>query len=183
MIARIITRTLTKAPRILAAATPTLTHTNTYNLSRKVEKTPSSVANIIETEIKAEQDNMTDLAEKEDLFKQQGWAILKENTLVELSKNTGKYDIRLLSNIKSPTQFDQDEAKEQQGEEESPYNGDMNEVTICVTKTGSDKTLVINTIVTEGFEITNMNFAVDYAAAKKNRLDIFASNNYTGPEM
>jgi hypothetical protein len=59
----------------------------------------------------------------------------------------------------------------------------MNEITICVTKNGADKTMVINTIVTEGFEITGINFATNYEAAKKSRLDIFNNSQYTGPEI
>lgn len=59
----------------------------------------------------------------------------------------------------------------------------MNEVTICVTRKGAEKTMVIQTIVTEGFEITSINFSANYEAAKKSRLDIFNSNHYTGPEM
>lgn len=59
----------------------------------------------------------------------------------------------------------------------------MNEVTICVTRKGTEKTMVVHTIVTQGFEISALNFAATYADAKKNRLDVFTSNTYTGPEM
>ena len=43
--------------------------------------------------------------------------------------------------------------------------------------------MTVNTIVTDGFEITSVTFASNYAEAKKNRLDIFTSNSYTGPEV
>lgn len=43
--------------------------------------------------------------------------------------------------------------------------------------------MVIHTIVTEGFEISSLNFAQDFAEAKKGRLDFFTSNKYTGPEV
>ena len=59
----------------------------------------------------------------------------------------------------------------------------MNEVTICVTKAGSEKTMVINTVVTQGFEVTSLHFSASYAEARKTRMDIFNSNSYTGPEM
>lgn len=59
----------------------------------------------------------------------------------------------------------------------------MNQITICVTKSGIEKTLVINTLVTEGFEITNIHFANNYQEAKNQRLDLFNSNKYTGPEI
>jgi hypothetical protein len=59
----------------------------------------------------------------------------------------------------------------------------MNEVSIFITKNGQEKTMVVNAIVTEGFEITNVTFAESPAAAKKQRLDIFSTNTYTGPEM
>lgn len=59
----------------------------------------------------------------------------------------------------------------------------MNEVSILVTKAGSEKTMVINTIVTESFEISNITFAENYQSAKQHRLDIYNTNAYTGPEM
>lgn len=59
----------------------------------------------------------------------------------------------------------------------------MNEVTICVTKQGSEKTMVVNSIVTQGFEVTNVLFKPNYEEAKKSRLDIFSGSSYTGPEM
>jgi hypothetical protein len=40
-------------------------------------------------------------------FKNAGWTISKEHTQVELSKTVGAYQVRLLSNIKTPTQFDE----------------------------------------------------------------------------
>lgn len=43
--------------------------------------------------------------------------------------------------------------------------------------------MVVHVIVTQGFEITSVNFAPSYQDAKKNRMDIFTSNAYTGPEM
>jgi len=43
--------------------------------------------------------------------------------------------------------------------------------------------MTVNTIVTDGFEITSVTFAPTYAEAKKHRLDIFTSNTYTGPEV
>ena len=49
----------------------------------------------------------------------------------------------------------------------------MNEVTICVTKAGSEKTMVINTVVTQGFEVTSLHFSASYAEARKTRMDIF----------
>jgi hypothetical protein len=121
----------------------------------------------------------------EENFKNNGWSIARENTLVELTRTTGKYTVRLLSNIKSPSNFDQNEENQQneQQQEEDPYNGDMNEVTICVTKAGSEKTMVVNTIVTESFEISNITFADNYQSARQHRLDIFNTNAYTGPEM
>ena len=118
-------------------------------------------------------------------FKNAGWTVSRENTQVELSRTVGAYQVRLLSNVKTPTQFDEEEnqAEKKPEEENEDFQGEMNEITICVTKSGTEKTMVINTIVTEGFEITSMNFAPNYEAAKKNRLDIFTTNQYTGPEI
>jgi len=56
-------------------------------------------------------------------------------------------------------------------------------VAICVTKAGAEKTLLINTVVSQGFEIANISFAGSYEEAKKNRLDVFTNNVYSGPEM
>ena len=59
----------------------------------------------------------------------------------------------------------------------------MNEVTICITNTRAEKTMVVNSIVTQGYEISNIVFAENYQSAKQHRLDIFNTNAYTGPEM
>lgn len=72
---------------------------------------------------------------------------------------------------------------QQENQEEQDYNGEMNEVTICVTKEGQDKTMCINTYVTDAFEITSVTFSPSYAEAKKTRFDIFTSNSYAGPEV
>jgi hypothetical protein len=90
--------------------------------------------------------------------------------------------VRLVSNIKTPTSSDEEgDAKAE--EEEEDYKGEMNDVTIFVTKNGSEKTMAVHTVVTEGYEITNINFAANYAAAKKERFEIFRGNRYVGPEM
>ena len=59
----------------------------------------------------------------------------------------------------------------------------VSEVTICVTRTGTEKTLIINTVVSQGFEIANISFAPNYEEAKKARLDVFTTNVYSGPEI
>lgn len=90
----------------------------------------------------------------------------------------------MLSNIKSPSNFN-DNGEEKKGEQESEEEnqGEMNEVSICITKKGADKTMTVHAIVTQGFEITSLNFSSSYAEAKKNRMDIFTGATYTGPEM
>jgi hypothetical protein len=39
--------------------------------------------------------------------------------------------------------------------------------------------MVINTVVTESFEISNITFAENYQSAKEHRLDLFNKNIYT----
>ena len=41
--------------------------------------------------------------------------------------------------------------------------------------------MVVNTIVTQGFEVTNVLFKPNYEEAKNSRLDIFSGTSYTGP--
>ena len=43
--------------------------------------------------------------------------------------------------------------------------------------------MVVHAVVTNGYEITNVNFWNSYAEAKKHRLDFFTATNYTGPEV
>jgi hypothetical protein len=81
-----------------------------FNFS-KLEKV-NKIRTIIDEELKAETENLNDLASYEKEFKNGGWTISKESTLVELSKTVGAYTVRLLSNIKTPTQFDEDENQE-----------------------------------------------------------------------
>lgn len=183
MISRIITRGILPTVR-LCTATPFIMTTPKFNFG-KVQKA-GKFHNIIDEEIKTESENLNDLEAYEKEFKNGGWTVTKDNTLVEISKTAGAYQVRLLSNIKTPTQFDEEENQNNEGQqnnEENDYQGEMNEITICVTKAGSEKTMIINTIVTEGFEISNINFAKDYQTAKASRLDIFGTNNYTGPEI
>ena len=89
--------------------------------------------------------------------------------------------MKMLSNIRSPTNFDQDENKEQ--EEEQDFQGEMNEVTISVNKKGTTKFMVVQAIVTQNFEVAGLSFAESYEEVKKNRGDIYGSNRYTGPEV
>jgi hypothetical protein len=185
MISRIITRGILPTIR-LCASTPFTLATPKFSFG-KVQKA-GKFHSVIDEEIKTESENLNDLEAYEKEFKNGGWTVSKESTLIELSRTSGAYQVRLLSNVKTPTQFDDENNNNnnedgQQNNDENEYQGEMNEITICVTKTGSEKTMIINTIVTEGFEISNINFAKDYEAAKASRLDIFGTNNYTGPEI
>ena len=100
MISRILTRSLLPAARLClpAALTPK------FHFG-KVEKL-SKFKTIIEDELKSETENLNDLSAYEKEFKKGGWSIARENTLAELSRTVGPYSVRLLSNIKTPTQFD-----------------------------------------------------------------------------
>lgn len=183
MISRILTRGVLPAIRLCAPVSLCFA-TPKYSFG-KLEKS-TKIRSIIEQEIKAETENLNDLSSYEKEFKNKGWTISKDSTLVELSKEVGAYKVRLLSNIKTPTQFDDEEnneGQEKKNEGEEDFEGEMNEVTICVTRTGAEKTMVIQTIVTEGFQITSINFSPSYEAFKNNRFDIFTSNQYSGPEM
>ena len=80
-----------------------------------------------------------DVAKYELQFKESGWAIKLEGTQVELSSTKNNYDVRLLTTVRAPTQFPEDEGQQenQEGqEEENDLNQDMREVTICATKKG-----------------------------------------------
>lgn len=59
----------------------------------------------------------------------------------------------------------------------------MNEVTICITKLGSFRTMGINAIVTNGFEITSIQFAENYEFFKEHRLDFNLNDRYKGPAI
>jgi len=43
--------------------------------------------------------------------------------------------------------------------------------------------MVISAFVSQGFEISSINFAETPAKAKQSRFDIFGSNQYTGPDV
>jgi hypothetical protein len=185
MISRILTRALGAAlPKAQQARS--LLAVSQFSFAREVKKAGTNFTKVLDDEISAEESNLTDLSEHQARFSDKGWALQRDATLVELSKTTGAYTVRVLSNIKSPSQFNEGEEEgqqDQEGEGQEDYKGEMNEVTICVSKQGSEQTMVVHTIVTEGFEITSVNFAKNYQEAKKGRLDIFSSNTYTGPEM
>jgi len=83
----------------------------------KIEKINKYRKNI-DDEIKSEESQLNDLTEYDAAFSKGGWTLVKEQTLVELSKSTDNYQIRILSNIKSPTNFDDNQAEEGQQQNE-----------------------------------------------------------------
>lgn len=184
MISRIVIKGIASAAR-LCIPSASLLRTPAFNFARVTKV--SSHKKTVETEIKAEEENLTDLTSYQEDFKKEGWSVSQEGTLVELAKKVGNYDVRLLSNIKSPTNLGEEEGEKQpekaEGEEQEDFNDDFNEVTILVTKAGNPKTMVVNTIVTQGFEITSINFDESLEAAKAHRNNVFESNQYTGPEI
>lgn len=183
MIGKVISRGLAYASSRMLAPVRLLAVPH-FSFAGKVQKTSTSFSSVIEKEIQAEEENTVDLSEHLKNFEEKGWSLSKQDTVAELSKTVGRYEVRLISNIKAPTNFGDQENKEQEEEKgENEYSGEMNEVTICVTRKGEQKTMVIHTIVTEGFEISALNFAPTYADAKKGRLDFYNSNTYTGPEV
>lgn len=106
MISKIITRGILPAVRLCAPMSLCL---NTAKFSfGKLEKT-SKIQSIIEEELKSETENLNDLTTYEKEFKNGGWTVARENTLVELTKSVGAYTVRLLSNIKTPSQFGDEE--------------------------------------------------------------------------
>jgi hypothetical protein len=59
----------------------------------------------------------------------------------------------------------------------------MNEVTILVNRSGIEKTMIVNALVSQGFEVSGINFAETPEKAKQSRYDLFGSNKYTGPDV
>ncbi len=111
MISRVIVRGIACATR-LSFAPARLLAAPRFNFSRNVQKA-NSYGKVIEDEIKAEEENVTDLAEHIKGFEEKGWALKREDVLVELSKTVGPYEVKLLSNVKAPTNFGDQEYKEE----------------------------------------------------------------------
>ena len=136
MISRTIIRGLTCALRRTAQPRGLLTRTQ-FNFARQIQK-GNNFAQTLQEEIQAEESNLTDLSSFQNKYKEQGWTITRENIQVEMSKKVGNYQVRLISNIKSPANLDdQNEGQQQQQpqeEQEQDYNGEMNEITVCITK-------------------------------------------------
>jgi hypothetical protein len=59
----------------------------------------------------------------------------------------------------------------------------MNQVTILVNRSGTQKTMVVEALVSQGFEISSIFFADSLEKARLNRYDVFGSNHYTGPDV
>ena len=74
MISRILSRTAINALRRTPQAFRLLT-VPSYSFNRKIEKAPSNFAHNIEEEIKAEEENITDLSEQLNAFEDLGWAV------------------------------------------------------------------------------------------------------------
>jgi hypothetical protein len=80
------------------------THTSRAFFSR-VDKF-NEFRSTLELEIEEENANKVDLSPFEADFKAQGWKLKKEDTLIELWKRVDDHDVRLLANIRAPTDFD-----------------------------------------------------------------------------
>ena len=161
-----------------------LLRTPAYGFARELDKI-SKFRSLVDKEIKAEKENIMDVSQYESQFKEEGWSLNLQGTLVELSRTQGNYDVRLLTTVRAPTQFPEDEGQQegQEGEEEGDENQDMREVTVCATKKGQEKTMVINVLSSNGFEISGVFFTENYQKAKENRDNMFGSNDYNGPEI
>lgn len=116
MISRIFSRTVNIALRTTPRTLGLLT-VPSYSFNRKIEKAPSNFNRILQDEIKAEEENLTDLSEQQTFFDENGWNIKRESVLVELSKTIGPYQVRLVSNIKSPSNFNENEEKKEPSED------------------------------------------------------------------
>jgi|JI8StandDraft_1071087.scaffolds.fasta_scaffold897862_1 hypothetical protein len=112
MISKVIARGIAYASKRILTPARLLT-TPKFSFTRKIEKTSPSFSSIIDKEIKAEEENVTDLSEHIKGFEEKGWALKREDVLVELSKTVGPYEVRLLSNVKAPTNFGDQENKEE----------------------------------------------------------------------
>ena len=135
MISRTILRSLTSVLRRGSQQRALLTRPQ-YCFTRQIQKGGTNFAQNLQEEIQTEEGNLADLSTFQNKYKEQGWSISRENIQVELSKKVGKYQVRLISNIKSPANMEgQNEVQQQEQQEEGQdYNGEMNEITVCVTK-------------------------------------------------
>ncbi len=57
----------------------------------------------------------------------------------------------------------------------------MNEVTVCVTRLDSSRTMAVHIIVAGSFEIARVSFHTSYEDIKMHRLDLYKSDHYNGP--
>ena len=101
MISRTILRSLTSALRRTTQHKSLLARPQ-YCFSRQITKGNNNFGQSLQEEIQAEEGNLTDLSTFTNKYKEQGWSITRENVQVELSKKVGSYQVRLISNIKSP---------------------------------------------------------------------------------
>jgi hypothetical protein len=103
MISKIITKGLSAATR-LRLSFKNLQAVPQYHFGRVTKANePNSFRKVIEEEIKAEQKELVDIKEDESTLQKAGWTISKDNALVELYKKAGAYEVRMISQIKSPS--------------------------------------------------------------------------------
>ena len=62
----------------------------------------SKLRSVVEEEINYEESNMEDLSEFKNFFENQGWKINERGIQVELEKEEGPYQLRMLFNAKTP---------------------------------------------------------------------------------
>lgn len=57
----------------------------------------------------------------------------------------------------------------------------MSEVTVCVTRLGSFRTMAVHVIVAGGYEIARVTFHPTYEQIKEHRQSLYKSDQYNGP--
>ena len=73
-----------------------------FSFSSQLEEKASNLKKLLQDEIQYEEGNKPDLSEQLNYFKSESWAVNHNKTQVELSKQNGPYQLRLLFNVRTP---------------------------------------------------------------------------------
>lgn len=92
----------------------------------------NKLKSVAEAELEHELNNPEDYSKEERFFKDNGWDVQYNDTVIELKKRQGFHQIHVVFNTRAPLPIEEEEPGSNDQEQEQ----DASEVTVCLKKDG-----------------------------------------------
>lgn len=92
----------------------------------------NKLKSVAEAELEHELNNPEDYSQEERFFKENGWDVQYNDTVIELKKRQGFHQIHIVFNARAPLPIEEEEPGSNDQEQEQ----DASEVTVCLKKDG-----------------------------------------------